>query len=87
MNLTREAAALVIAAGAATVDDLMPKLEGFTRQQVMRALKAATDAGLIESDGWTGPRPGGSTPATYRAIRPRRSRPAASVWELARAPA
>lgn len=83
MSIAAEAAALVKQRGAANVDDLMPDMPGYTRSQVLRALKTALDAGLIDSDGWTGPSHGGSKPATYRAIKKTSNPRVASVWELA----
>lgn len=84
MSATQSAAALIIERGFGDVDDILPSMPGHTRAQVFRALKAAADQGLIECDGWTGPRHGGSKPATYRAKRPKTtSRPVRSVFELA----
>jgi len=83
MSLTTRAAALVIEAGAATADDILPKMAPATRPQVLRALKAALDRGLIDSDGWAGPSHGGSKPATYRAIRKAPVRRVSFVFELA----
>lgn len=81
MSLTQSVAGLIVKRGSGTVDDILPDL-CCTRSQALRALKAAKATGLIDSDGWTGPRHGGSLPATYRAIK-KKTRPAASVWEFA----
>lgn len=80
MSLTREVAELIQARGFGTVDDILPDLN-CTRDQALRALKAALDRGLIDSDGWTGPSYGGSKPSTYRAKRTT-VRPVSSVFEL-----
>ena len=95
MSATQIAADLIIERGFGTVDDILPSMPGYTRDQVFRALQAAAARGLIECDGRRLPeggpkkkshratgRPRGSKPATYRAKRTAR-RPVRSVFELA----
>jgi hypothetical protein len=91
VSLTKKAAALVNQMESATVDNVLPHLPGYTRTQVRRALKAALDQGLIDSDDRlrqesrphraTG-KPRGAMPTTYRAIK-KQYRPVASVWHFA----
>lgn len=103
MSMAAEAAALVQERGAATVDDILPDMKGYTRVQVLRALKDARYAGLIDSDGWQPPtsggtrlanrphratgQPRGSKPTTYRAIKKTARPRVSSVWDLAGMPA
>lgn len=88
MSATQLVSALVEEMGHATVDDLMPEMEGYTRQQVLSALSNAVQTDLLECDG-PGPRRGigggrGSLPATYRPKRAtEQRRPASSVWHFA----
>lgn len=84
MSTTQKAAALVIELQSATVDDLLPRMPGKTRAQVQRALLAAKDARLIDSDGHKPPKGSrGSPPATYRPAFKKPDRPAISVWDFA----
>lgn len=85
MSATQEVVRLIERKGSATVDDLLPDMEGYTRAQVLNALSWAQYRGLIESAGL--PRKKGEgvgrrtgLPATYRAVK----KPiVASVWDLA----
>jgi hypothetical protein len=75
MSLVEQVIDLVERRGAATVDDLLPELSGYTRTQVISALNWARQTGRLSCDG-LGPRRGrkggGSNPGTYRAVpRPR----------------
>ncbi|MBA3773856.1 MAG: hypothetical protein H0X13_15600 [Ramlibacter sp.] len=84
MSATRQAATLIAQRGSGTVDAILPEMQGYSRDQVLRALKAAAERGLITCDG-NKQTPGvhGGTPATYRAIV---RRPAASsIWQYASA--
>jgi hypothetical protein len=85
ISTTKKVAALVIEMKSATVDDLLPLMPGKTRAQVFRALKAAKDARLIDSDGHQPPKGSqGSPPTTYRPIAFKKpARPASSVWDFA----
>ena len=88
MSLVSEVVALIEEREAATVDDLLPDLEGYTRAQVMTALDYATTRRLITCDGPRGPKGlkgrGGSLPGVYRRKPQAASRLGVrSVWELA----
>jgi hypothetical protein len=68
MSLTDQVIALLEEDGPATVDDLLPKIEGdYTRRQVMVCLRNATFAKSIVKvqRGATKGRYGGTYPATY----------------------
>lgn len=84
MTATEEVVRLIERRGSATVDDILPDMEGYTRDQVWAALRWATYTRKIACDGGSrkvgGSRKGGSLPATYRAVK----KPiVASVWDLA----
>ena len=90
MSLTQTVADMVSERGAATVDDLLPELaeEGYTREQVIKALQNAKHRGLLENRRGKGLGPG-SMPSTYTPKRTPKQRAAApsigrvaSVWEL-----
>lgn len=91
-STTQKAAALVIELQSATVDDLLPRMPGKTRAQVIRALKAAKDAGLIDSERTPRPPKGAhrttgkprAYPNTYRPLAFKKpARPPSSVWDFA----
>jgi hypothetical protein len=93
MSATRTAAALIIARGQGTADDILPHMPGHTRAQVRSALKAAADQGLIDSDGRqrqegrphraTG-KPRGARATVYRKKAPQQQySQVASVWHYA----
>lgn len=81
---------LLEAHGPQTVDDLMRRVPGFARQQILAALQNARFLGEVDSErgGWRTRGEGkGQKPATYtlrssRSVRPS-ARRVASVWELA----
>jgi hypothetical protein len=88
---------LIVDLGGATVDELLPYLEGYTRQQVIQAMQNAASNGLAHIKapanrlgGGRGsapsryfPGPGGGRKAPQRrAHRDIHARPPASVWEL-----
>lgn len=83
MSITREAAAIIDDLGAGTVDNVLPRMPGYTRTQVFRALKTAAYMGLIDTDGWTGPKHGGSTPTTYRRKKAHPRPRVSTVFDLA----
>lgn len=101
MSIIRIVADLVIQRGSATCDEIQdhPKLAGYTRTQILGALKNARKAGLIHcasraKANWfqSGSPPARHYPGETSAFRApqRRSRkaqpPPASVWELAGIP-
>lgn len=87
MSAIQLVTALIEELGCGTVEDLMPEMDGYTRQQVIKALGNAAYAGLIRCDGYAGSRRGpgasGARPSTYRAIVKTHARPVASVWQFA----
>lgn len=98
MSLRAEIIELVRERGSATVDELMPHMEEWTREQVLRAMQRAKFERVFECDRNVGgrvggSRKGGSKPARYR-LHPRIQppppkvvpKPLASVWELASEP-
>lgn len=68
-SLPATVAKLVEEMGQATAEDLLPKLEGFNREQVMQALKNAKRRGMVECGGreWSSGRRG-NTLGVYRSL-------------------
>lgn len=93
MSLIQTVVAIIEEDGPASVDELVPQIQGKTRKQIMAALHNARHLGLLQVV--TRPprsgKPGsGSFPAQYglpsptgEIVRPElRRRPVNSVWEL-----
>lgn len=83
-SLTKDVAEAVLAAGQATVDDLLPRFRGRSRAQLQKALQNGSDAGLIRLavrgiGGHGKPNPGIWVGPMERVIS---IRPPASAWEL-----
>lgn len=94
MSLRATIIELVRELGSATVDELMPHMEEWSREQVLRAMQCARFERVLECDrNVGGSRKGGSKPARYW-LHPRIQppppkvvpKPLASVWELANPP-
>jgi hypothetical protein len=88
MSLIQLAADLIRERGHGTVDDILPEMDGYSRDQVIKALNNATQYGLISCDG-RGPRRKGAgigksttQPATFRAAERQYTR-ISSVFDLA----
>lgn len=97
MSLISRVTDLIADLGSATVDELLPYLEDYTRRQVINAMQNAASNGLVHVKapaqrlgGVRGsapsryfPGPGAGRKAPQRRIRRDiHSRPPASVWEL-----
>lgn len=85
MCLTDTVIALIEEAQCATVDDLMPEIEGYTRQQVMTCINNAVSLGRLTRIRRGGPisGAGGSLPGIYGpAAQKARPLPPNSVWQL-----
>lgn len=87
MSAIRLVTELIDERGSGTVDDLMPEIDGYTRQQVLNALQNAAAIGLITCDGRRPPQKGSrlAKPGTYRTKKTEptmRRRPVSSVWQL-----
>jgi hypothetical protein len=98
MSLIARVTDLIVDLGDATVDDLLPYLEGYARRQVINAMQNAASNGLVHVKGPARRLGGGrgSAPSRYypgpgegrraaqrRIHRDIHTRPPASVWELA----
>ena len=78
MSLTQTVVALIEEAGRATADDILPDCEGYTREQVLRAIGNAQQTGWIVKVGAVG------NLGIFEPVpRPAAPRPVASVWEFA----
>lgn len=93
MSLTRRVAEMVQEMGCATLQEILPLLEGYTRMQVFHAMKNARSTGLVHCRGHVPLRGKGSGAGSAQAThypgrrdakpeKPKPPRPVASVWEL-----
>lgn len=89
MSLVQQVAQMVADRGEASADDLLPGLEGCTRNQVIRGLQNAASRGLVEAARHrSGGHNIGRLPSVYRPAKPKptpmRIGPVASVFDLGR---